>query len=47
MIRDDFPILKNNPDLIFFDSTASSQKPAHVIDGLKNFLENDYSNIHR
>ncbi|MCH2188933.1 aminotransferase class V-fold PLP-dependent enzyme [Candidatus Gracilibacteria bacterium] len=47
MIRDDFPVFKNNPDLIFFDSTASSQKPSHVIDGLKEFLENDYANIHR
>lgn len=47
MIRDDFPIFKNNPDLIFFDSTASSQKPSLVIDGIKTFLENDYSNIHR
>lgn len=47
MIRNDFPIFQNNPDLIFFDSTASSQKPAHVIDGLKEFLENDYANIHR
>lgn len=46
-IRDDFPIFKNNPGLVFLDSTASSQKPSYVIDGIKRFLENDYSNIHR
>jgi cysteine desulfurase/selenocysteine lyase len=43
----DFPIFSNNPDLIFFDSTATSQKPKMVIDGITEFLSNDYSNIHR
>lgn len=46
-IRNDFPIFKNNPDLIFFDSTSSSQKPKIVIDWITNYLENNYSNIHR
>lgn len=45
--RQDFPIFNNNKDLIFLDSTASSQKPAYVIDGIKDYLENNYSNIHR
>lgn len=45
--KKDFPIFKNNPDLVFFDSTASSQKPAYVIDSIKDFLENNYANIHR
>jgi cysteine desulfurase/selenocysteine lyase len=45
--KNDFPIFKNNPNLIYFDSTASSQKPSYVIDWLKNYLENDYANIHR
>jgi len=43
----DFPIFSNNPDLIFFDSTATSQKPKMVIEGITEFLSNDYSNIHR
>ena len=43
----DFPIFSNNPDLIFFDSTATSQKPQMVIDGITDFLSNNYSNIHR
>lgn len=45
--KKDFPIFKNNPDLVFLDSTASSQKPAYVIDSIKDFLENSYANIHR
>ncbi|MFA5917402.1 MAG: cysteine desulfurase [Candidatus Gracilibacteria bacterium] len=45
--KKDFPIFQNNPGLVFLDSTASSQKPAFVIDGIKNYLEKDYSNIHR
>lgn len=45
--KKDFPILKNNPGLIYMDSTASSQKPSYVIDAMKIYLENDYSNIHR
>ncbi len=46
-IQNDFPIFSNNKWLIFFDSTSSSQKPSYVIDGMKEFLEQDYSNIHR
>jgi cysteine desulfurase/selenocysteine lyase len=46
-MRNDFPIFKNNPDLVFFDSTSSSQKPSYVIDAMKTYLETDYSNIHR
>ncbi|MCP4523207.1 MAG: aminotransferase class V-fold PLP-dependent enzyme [Candidatus Gracilibacteria bacterium] len=46
-LKKDFPIFSNNPDLIFFDSTATSQKPAMVIDGIHDFLSHNYSNIHR
>jgi len=46
-IKKDFPIFKNHPDLIYLDSTASSQKPRQVIDWMKEYLENSYSNIHR
>lgn len=45
--KHDFPIFKNNLDLIYFDSTASSQKPKLVIDSIKEYLETNYSNIHR
>ncbi|MGE4444226.1 MAG: aminotransferase class V-fold PLP-dependent enzyme [Candidatus Altimarinota bacterium] len=46
-IRNDFPIFQNNPDLVFLDSTSSTQKPKYVIDGICNYLSNSYSNIHR
>lgn len=45
--KKDFPILINNTDITYLDSAASSQKPAHVIDGIKLFLEHSYANIHR
>jgi cysteine desulfurase/selenocysteine lyase len=46
-IKKDFPIFTNNPDLIYLDSTASTQKPQKVIDGISDYLSKNYSNIHR
>lgn len=46
-LRNDFPIFKNNPDLIFLDSTSSTQKPEYVIKWICDYLSNNYSNIHR
>ena len=45
--KKDFPIFTNNPNLIFFDSTSTTQKTSYVIDCIKKYLEHDYSNIHR
>lgn len=45
--KQDFPIFQNNPDLIYLDNAVTVQKPSKVIDGVKNYLENHYSNIHR
>jgi len=45
--KKDFPIFKNNPNLVFLDSAASSQKPQIVLDDVKHFCENDYANVHR
>lgn len=47
MLKKDFPIFENNPGLIYLDSTASSQKPKYVIDGISDYLSSNYSNIHR
>ena len=47
MRKSDFPIFKNNPDLVYLDSAATSQKPGVVIDAIKNFYENYNSNVHR
>jgi cysteine desulfurase/selenocysteine lyase len=47
LIRREFPIFANNPDLVFLDSAASAQKPRSVIDGLAEYYRTDYANVHR
>jgi len=42
-----FPVFDKHPDLIYLDNAASTQKPKAVIDGVSEFLKNDYANIHR
>ncbi len=46
-IKNNFPIFKNIPELVYLDSAATAQKPQSVIDAVKNFYENHNSNIHR
>lgn len=46
-IKKDFPIFDNNEWLVFLDSTSSTQKPRMVIEWIKYYLDNCYSNIHR
>jgi cysteine desulfurase/selenocysteine lyase len=46
-MKQDFPLFKNYPDLVYLDSSATSQKPQVVIDAVSNFYENYNSNIHR
>ncbi len=46
-IKSDFPIFKNNPDLCYLDSAATTQKPNVVIDAVTDFYEKNYSSIHR
>lgn len=46
-IRKDFPILRNNPRLVYFDSAATSQKPQCVIDAVADFYSRGNANIHR
>ncbi|MDV3197340.1 MAG: aminotransferase class V-fold PLP-dependent enzyme [Sweet potato little leaf phytoplasma] len=40
-----FPIFENNPDLIYFDSAATTLKPRIVIEELQNFYNNNGMNI--
>ncbi|MCX7120989.1 MAG: cysteine desulfurase [Gammaproteobacteria bacterium] len=47
MRKDDFPIFKNNPDLIYLDSASTSQKPQCVINAEMHFYEKNYANVHR
>lgn len=46
-IKLDFNIFKNNPDLIYLDNGATSQKPILVTENIKKFYENFNSNVHR
>lgn len=45
--KKDFPIFRNKPELVFLDSSSSSQKPQKVIDSIVDLYSNDYANIHR
>lgn len=49
-IRADFPVLHQEVSghpLVYLDNGASTQKPSQVIDVIKDFYENDNSNVHR
>ena len=49
-IREDFPILKrlvHGKPLVYLDNAASTQKPAPVIEAMRHFYADGYSNIHR
>jgi len=49
-VRRDFPILNqeiNGKKLVYLDNAASTQKPAVVIEAIKEYYENDHSNVHR
>ena len=45
--RDDFPILARSPKLHYLDSAATSQKPAVVLDAMREYYEKDNANPHR
>ncbi len=46
-IRKDFPMIQNHPELIYFDSAATSLKPQCVIDAVTDFYVNHTCNVHR
>ncbi|RIH89275.1 cysteine desulfurase [Calidithermus roseus] len=46
-VRQDFPLIVGKPDLVYLDSTASSQKPQAVIEALERFYRESYANVHR
>lgn len=45
--RDDFPLLAASPELHYLDSAATSQKPAIVLDAMRDFYETSNANPHR
>ena len=49
-VRRDFPILAkevHGKPLVFLDSAASAQKPAQVLDAVRDLYEGEYANVHR
>ncbi len=50
-VRSSFPLLVSgaaeSPELLYFDSAASSQKPEPVLSALDNFYRHDNANVHR
>ncbi|HUX34261.1 MAG TPA: SufS family cysteine desulfurase [Gemmatimonadaceae bacterium] len=45
--RGEFPLLVKNPGLHYLDSAATAQKPAVVLDAMREYYETDYANPHR
>ncbi len=46
-LRKDFPVLINNPELIYFDSGATTLKPLPVIEAVNNFYNLYTANVNR
>ncbi|MBI2984893.1 MAG: cysteine desulfurase [Candidatus Kerfeldbacteria bacterium] len=46
-IKNDFPMFKANPKLVYLDSTATSLKPQAVIDAEREYYEQYGVNVHR
>ena len=46
-IRNDFPMIVNNPKMIYFDNAATSFKPQVVIDKVNEYYTRFNTNIHR
>lgn len=45
--REDYPFLKNNPDIIFFDNASTALKPKCVIDAVNHYYNDLCVNAHR
>ncbi len=46
-IRQDFPMIRNHPELVYFDNGATTFKPQPVIDAVMRFYTHGTSNVHR
>ncbi len=46
-LRNDFPVLRENPKLAYLDNAASTLKPDCVIDSVKNYYQKLGVNVHR
>ncbi len=46
-IRLDFPFFSQNPNLVYFDNAATTQKPQCVIDAINDYYSSYNANVHR
>lgn len=46
-LKKEFPIFRANPELIYLDSAATTQKPSQIISTTSRFYSEDYGNVHR
>ncbi len=46
-MRNDFPIFEHNPELLYFDSAATTQKPKVVIEAMDKYYREFNANTHR
>ncbi|MDD3177975.1 MAG: cysteine desulfurase [Candidatus ainarchaeum sp.] len=46
-LRKDFPVLRNNKNLVYFDNGATSLKPDCVIENINKYYKECTSNVHR
>ena len=46
-IREDFPFLKNNKDIVYLDNAATSQKPKSVIESQNEYYTYFNANANR
>src|SRR3989344_2161029 len=47
MRKQDFPIFKSNPELVYLDTAATAQRPASVIAAMGDFMAHSNAPIHR
>ena len=45
--KSQFPLLAENPELVYLDSAATSQKPESVLTAIDGYYRRDNSNVHR
>ena len=46
-IRSDFPFFEHNPNIVYFDNAATTQKPKGVINSLIEYCSYYNANVHR
>ena len=46
-LSDDFPLIDRSQELVYLDNAATTQKPAQVLNAVRNYYEQHNANVHR